>query len=194
MHVARAGEGMGEIVNGCLHVRWGVEKIWKHAHVGNGSLGGGCDGHILNSWMGMREMLSSDVTSFFETHYLLESKIVDGQTTRTMKVRQAFDGGPVRRHMVCEVRSKLIIYRPPLHVQGLLGDHEAMRYRFCKRDDQESHHQWRESLLQKPWQRLGSGKRVLGMGLRLSGIGSFRWTVMVFGTMGMGFRGQVSRC
>jgi hypothetical protein len=122
-----------EIVMGCLRLGWSVGKIWKRTYAGKGRIAAIPDGHPLCHRIGRREKLCPEVASVIRTHYLFDAKIDAGEMVRIVSDRFHFHGGPVRRQMVCEVRSKLkIIYRPPFQGQDVKQEHEAMRHTLVK--------------------------------------------------------------
>jgi hypothetical protein len=133
--MAKTAEEMDEVM-GYLRLGRSVERMWKQTQFGKGRIAAIRDGPPLCHRIGRREQLFPEVISSIETHYLLGAKIDDGERARMVNDSfhfDVFDGGTVRRQMVCEVRNKLkIIYRPPLQVQDVTPEHEAMRYTFVK--------------------------------------------------------------
>jgi hypothetical protein len=58
---------------------FGVEKIWKHTHVGKGRIAAFRDWHPLCHRTGRRDKLSPEVISFIKTHHFLDAKIDNAQ-------------------------------------------------------------------------------------------------------------------
>jgi hypothetical protein len=131
--MAKTAEERDEVVRGCGRLILDTEKIWKHIRVGKGRIAAIRDGHPLCHGTGRREKPFPEVISVTKTHSLLDAKIDDGEMARMVNDCFHFDGGPVPRQMVCEVRNKLkIICRPPFQVHDVRPEHAAMRYTFVK--------------------------------------------------------------